>query len=152
MCTKHNLFYSRYINNNQLTSLTLDSWNQFLLKVISLKNMWVLKKSLHIMNGLDIQNLFNFSTSTLAHNDWHCDCNITVLQSILMSPVPYINDESAMTCNTPSELYNNAIISLDFFVEPMCYSGKLYLIENICFYCALMYCFEIVPYQLCCWV
>ena len=41
-----NLFYSRYINNNQLTSLTLDSWNQFLLKVISLKNMWVLKKNL----------------------------------------------------------------------------------------------------------
>ena len=62
--------------------------------------------------------------STLSGNNWHCNCKISQLQAVLLSPSSKVSDPATVTCRTPAYLSNTPVNSLNFYDNPFCLKSK----------------------------
>ena len=85
----------------------------------------------------------------MSGNNWHCDCNISQLQAVLLSPSSKVSDPATVTCQTPPDLSNTPVNSLNLYDNPLCFTSKegeregerdglLFFNVNHCFYLLIM--------------
>lgn len=121
----------RYLNSNQISGLSADASNTLFNNLPSLQNMW----ALHCITPC--RYIYWYISSTLSANSWHCDCNLTQLQAVLLSSSSKVADGSAMVCQSPSDLSNSLITDLNFYSNPLCFTSKRRWLRGVCV-CVLM--------------